>query len=93
MKSTYFVSEMKNNQMIFGGNHANTFKELNEEIVTVVKPIIEKWANVKLSSNATVYGIRRYLRGAWLGLHVDRLPTHVLSAILQVLYAPETFKM
>ena len=31
-----------------------------------------------------VYGIRRYLQGASLSLHVDRLDTHVVSAILQL---------
>ena len=47
-------------------------------------PIVEKWSNEKLSSHFYVYGIRRYLRGANLALHVDRLPSHVLSVILQV---------
>lgn len=31
-----------------------------------------------------IYGIRRYLKGASLALHVDRLSTHVVSAILQI---------
>lgn len=26
----------------------------------------------------------RYLRGSWLALHVDRMDTHVVSAILQL---------
>ena len=37
-----------------------------------------------LVNDFTIYGIRRYLRGAWMGLHVDKLPTHIISAILQV---------
>ena len=40
---------------------------------------------IRLESENIVYGIRRYLRGAWMSLHVDVLPTHVLSAILQVI--------
>ena len=39
---------------------------------------------IRLSPETQIYGIRRYLRGAWLSLHVDQLPTHILSAILQV---------
>ena len=31
-----------------------------------------------------MYGIRRYRNGSWLSLHVDRVDTHVVSAILQI---------
>jgi hypothetical protein len=34
--------------------------------------------------NYRIYGVRRYLNGASLGLHVDRAVTHVISAILQI---------
>ena len=81
-------SEIKNNQMIFGGNKEDMSKELNGEIIKVVKPLVEKWAKINVSSDAFVYGIRRYLRGAWLALHVDGLPTNVLSAVLQVVLHP-----
>ena len=40
-----------------------------------------------LSEQAIVYGIRRYARGAKLWEHTDRVPTHIISAILQVNYA------
>ena len=75
---------MKLNQWLYGGNQINTFTNLNEKIIEIIKPIVENWADTKLSSDITVYGIRRYLRGAWLRLHVDKLPTRILSAILQV---------
>ena len=32
--------------------------------------IAEEWSGIKLNPTA-VYGIRRYLRGAWMGAHID----------------------
>ena len=67
--------------MMFG------FKEkakIETEIVEYVQPILEAWSGVKLQNPGLVFGIRRYLYGAWMMLHVDRLPTHVISAIIQV---------
>ena len=46
--------------------------------------MLEDWCQKKLSKEVVIYGIRRYLRGAWLSLHVDKLPTHIISVILQV---------
>ena len=31
-----------------------------------------------------MYGIRRYLNGSWLSLHLDTVHTHVVSVILQI---------
>ena len=53
------------------------------KIEDIIKPIIEKWAGTKVRKLSKIYGIRRYLRGAQLLLHVDKYPTHILSAILQ----------
>ena len=50
-----------------------------------VKPLLAKWANITLGDTMIAYGIRRYTRGAKLWSHVDRLPSHLISAILQVL--------
>ena len=65
--------------------------QLRRSLVKHLKPILQVWSQQKLSSEMTVYGIRRYLQGAWLSLHVDRLPTHVFSAILQVTYINALF--
>ena len=46
--------------------------------------IMENWANVKLDENGNIYGIRRYTRGAILLQHVDKIPNHIISAILQI---------
>ena len=55
------------------------------EIVSNIQPIIENWSSQKLSArNVALFGIRRYLRGSWMSLHVDKLPDRILSAILQI---------
>ena len=60
-------------------------KYIKSAMLYHLRPILEKWSNTKLVNNIGVYGIRRYLRGSTLTFHVDRLPTHIISAILQVL--------
>lgn len=55
----------------------------HDVIVAEMDPILESWSGISLESSA-VYGIRRYLNGSYLNLHVDRLNTHVISAILQI---------
>ena len=70
--------------MMFGGNGVNRNKILNKKVLNAMKPILEKWCGRMLSDDLQVYGIRRYLRGAWLSLHVDKPETHIVSAILQV---------
>ena len=64
-------------------NSINDNQEVHKEIKESLLPIMGDWCGLSLKS-AVVYGIRRYLRGSWLGLHVDRLPTHIISVILQV---------
>ena len=75
-------SELKNNTVLIDvvTNHV----KLQSMISQTLLPILEKWSGQKISSDPIIYGIRRYLRGAWCQLHVDRLPSHVLSVILQV---------
>ncbi len=43
----------------------------------------EEWCGVELEPTE-IYGIRRYREGSWLQLHVDRMNTHIVSAILQI---------
>lgn len=61
------------------------FSRLGKMIAKKVKPMLEKWSDRKLSNKARVYGIRKYTRGAWLSLHVDKPTSHILSVIIQVL--------
>ena len=66
-------------------NFINENQDVHKEIKSSLLPIMGNWCGLSLKS-AVVYGIRRYTRGSWLGLHVDRLPTHIISVILQVQY-------
>ena len=59
---------------------------LKNIIKTALKPILQDWSGQILSENVIIYGIRRYLRGASMLLHVDKFPTHIISAILQVIF-------
>ena len=78
---TLFLTEAKNNTLMgFVENNV----ELQREVRLSLLPIMENWSGIKLKRKPVIYGIRKYLRGAWLGLHVDRLPTHIISVILQV---------
>ena len=54
-------------------------KVLGEQL----KSVAEEWAGIQLDLS-TVYGVRRYRRGAKLALHVDKLPTHVVSFIINL---------
>ena len=62
---------------------------MNPNVVTrtmefQMQKIMEHWANVKLDEKGFIYGIRRYTRGAVLLQHVDKIPSHIISAILQI---------
>ncbi len=59
-------------------------KHIRKGLEFTLKPIIEKWSGTSVKSDAVIYGIRRYLKGAELGVHVDRYPSHILSVILQI---------
>ena len=54
-------------------------------ISQTILPILEDWSSQKLSQTFIIHGIRRYLRGSSMTLHVDTLP-RIISAILQVQY-------
>ena len=70
--------------MLINFIHDNS--EVRKEIESSLLPILENWSRQSLKKEPVIYGIRRYLRGAWLGLHVDHLPTHIISVILQVIH-------
>ncbi len=57
---------------------------VRQKLENTLKPIVEEWGATEVKDETVIYGIRRYLRGAWMAMHVDKLPTHILSAILQI---------
>eukprot|EP00928_Gymnodinium_smaydae_P002603 TRINITY_DN10933_c0_g2_i1.p2 TRINITY_DN10933_c0_g2~~TRINITY_DN10933_c0_g2_i1.p2 ORF type:complete len:335 (-),score=70.13 TRINITY_DN10933_c0_g2_i1:96-1049(-) len=57
--------------------------ELSNEVTEAVRRKIGKWANVPASDlePTSTYGIRNYWKGSTLKTHVDRVETHILSAV------------
>lgn len=77
-----------NGQTIYA-NNSFYIPFINEQVVhntinSKLRPILQKWAKIELAKDLVVYGIRRYLRGSQLLLHTDAIPTHIISAILQI---------
>merc|ERR1712105_544516 len=54
-----------------------------DTILSTLQPMAEDWSGVSLVGTS-VYGIRRYMAGAWLAADVDQMATHVISAILNI---------
>ena len=71
----------KNNTFLFTFQNS---KQIQNVLNRHLKPILEGWTGVKLFGNGFFYGIRRYLHGSVLWEHVDKIPTHIISAILQI---------
>ena len=59
-------------------------EDLEEAVVSGIRPIIESWSGFENLSFAACYGIREYQRGAVLKAHRDREGSHILSAILNI---------
>ena len=80
----FYLLELKNNTQVLIIEQSPYYALIEKDILSSLQPILESWSGQKLSQDHVVYGIRRYLRGAYIMSHVDRLPTHVISVILQV---------
>jgi len=87
-------THMEQHEPIAGGYtniHINHFDKLNlhqfqDVYVTVVsemKQVLQWWVGAKLKHTST-FGIRIYRRHGMLINHVDRMDTHLASAVLQV---------
>ena len=88
MKPTINCDKLIDGKLV-NSNNTCLMDFLNPNVVTrtiefQLQKIMEGWANVKLNNNCITYGIRRYTRGAALLQHVDRIPSHIISAILQI---------
>ena len=62
----------------------HNFKERNSIAEDVIKPILSEWSGGQELEFTAFYGLREYETGAVLRNHVDRVDTHVFSAILQI---------
>lgn len=56
-----------------------------QDIFGKLRPMAQDWISNKVElAGTSVYGIRKYTRGAWLMGHLDHLKSHVISAILNI---------
>lgn len=56
---------------------------LNSDITKEVRKLVAKWAGMKPHEiePTSTYGVRNYWKGSTLKTHVDRVSTHILSAV------------
>lgn len=57
--------------------------DIKQAILLAFHDVFYDWVNVPIKPYC-IYGIRSYLRGSYLKLHVDRIATHHVSAIVCV---------
>jgi hypothetical protein len=57
--------------------------DLSDRILRWLQPVHEEFAGAPLVPS-NVYGLRVYVRGNTLDMHVDRGTTHVISSVLQI---------
>lgn len=58
-------------------------REVRRELGLGLLEVAEEWSGLELELS-TVYGPRRYRRDSRLALHVDRISSHVISAIINL---------
>ncbi|CAM9423295.1 unnamed protein product [Laminaria digitata] len=56
---------------------------VRDRLYTDLADVMEDWAGTKLK-RTSCYGVRLYFRDSVLANHVDRVDTHVISAIINV---------
>ena len=61
----------------------NIGTNIRKSILESLGPLAENWAQLKLRPSS-LYGIRRYLNMSTLLAHVDKVGSHVISAIINV---------
>ena len=61
----------------------DSYQQMRKLITDEMQSIVEWWTELQLRHTST-YGVRVYHRGSMLINHVDRMDTHLASAVLQV---------
>lgn len=59
------------------------FSSVHSALIREMRQILEWWTNLKLRHTST-FGVRVYRRGSTLINHVDRMDTHLASAVIQI---------
>lgn len=71
------------NQLVAPSTMTHLTGELKQRLSRDLRPILESWFNGPLELTS-IYGIRKYVNGSVLRMHVDTANTHVVSAIINV---------
>jgi len=59
------------------------YPSMHSIIVAEMRQVLQWWTGLKLKHTST-FGLREYKRGSMLINHVDRMDTHIASAVIQV---------
>merc|ERR1719410_2444165 len=59
------------------------YPEIHNGIVNEMREVLQWWTSQRLKHTST-FGLRLYKRGSMLINHIDRMDTHLASAVLQV---------
>ena len=83
---TLFLTELAvNDSYLQGYWYLELERATKNHVFEKLRPMAEDWIGNKLRLTGTsVYGIRKYTRGAFLAGHLDHMKSHVVSAILNI---------
>ena len=89
---TLFLTELAvNDSYLQGYWYLELERATKNHVFEKLRPMAEDWIGNKLRLTGTsVYGIRKYTRGATLAGHLDHMRSHVVSAILNIAQAVDT---
>ena len=89
---TLFLTESAvNDSYLQGYWYLELERATKNHVFEKLRPMAEDWIGNKLRLTGTsVYGIRKYTRGATLAGHLDHMKSHVVSAILNIAQAVDT---
>jgi len=94
---TWFEAEKHNlvNHGVVPGGYTNShhiqieklsldlYPHIHSIVVSEMHQVLQWWTNQRLKHTST-FGLREYKRGSMLINHVDRMDTHIASAVIQV---------
>eukprot|EP00093_Oithona_nana_P000343 00343.XXX_960_2243_1 [CDS] Oithona nana genome sequencing. len=83
MSNCQVPGELTNNRFMRLNFPENQKIFFHDDVLEHVRPLAEKWSKQKLSSDASIFGIR-YLTGAWLSLFVAPKEEKTIGVILQI---------
>eukprot|EP01038_Epipyxis_sp_PR26KG_P014712 gene14712-19776_t len=71
------------NQLVAPSTITHITPDYKQRLTSELQPMLESWYGGELEMTS-IYGIRKYINGSILRMHVDTVITHVVSAIINV---------